>query len=194
LTEANKRADDALIAKAQEGVSEAEEALVEKYAPLVRRCARPYFITGGDTEDLFQEGMMGLLSAIRHYRLERGASFRTYAELCIRRRIYSAIRKFALPVETSEEQYAQRYALLDDRTETRDPESMLIDKEKNEEFISGFFKQLSRLEQTIVKLYLKGEAYRDIAERTGRSIKSVDNAIQRVKHKLRSAGRSRNDA
>ena len=187
MTEADnaRQIDDALAAIAQRGGSEAEEALVARYAPLVRRCARPYFLSGGDGEDLIQEGMMGLLSAVRHYSPGRGASFKTYAELCIRRRIYSAIRKYASPAEKSGERFYD---------ESPGPEELLIEKEKSDEFLKGFFADLSRLEREILRLYLKGAAYRDIAEKTGRSVKSVDNAIQRVRHKLRSAKRKESAA
>jgi RNA polymerase sporulation-specific sigma factor len=195
LTEADnaRQIDQALALMAQKGVVEAEETLIAKYVSLVRKCARPYFLSGGDSEDLIQEGMLGLLSAVRHYTPDKGAAFKTYAELCIRRRIYSAIRKFASPMGVSvgipELQYTRNSVWFDFQDEVRDPEALLIDKERSDEFLRGFYSELSRLERNILKLYLKGAAYREIAKKTGKSTKSVDNAIQRVRHKLRSAKR-----
>jgi RNA polymerase sporulation-specific sigma factor len=184
-----RQIDETLALLAQKGIVKAEETLVAKYVSLVRVCARPYFLSGGDSEDLIQEGMLGLLSAVRHYTPGRGAAFKTYAELCIRRRIYSAIRKFASPVGVPEQQYTRQSAWFDFQDEVRDPEALLIDREKSDEFLKGFFAELSGLERNILRLYLKGTAYREIARKTGKSTKSVDNAIQRVRHKLRSAKR-----
>jgi len=173
----NVRSDPAeqkLISLAQGGDAEAEAALIAEFAPLVRICTRPYFLQGGDNEDLIQEGMLGLLSAIRHYSSGRGASFRTFAELCIRRRVFSAIKRYSaietidLPVEVPQ----------------TNPETILIDREMSEEFLNGFLEQLSSLERQILDLYLKGLSYREISSGTGKSAKSVDNAIQRVRRKL----------
>lgn len=95
MEQLNIISDETLHRLAISGNREAEEQLVERYSRLVRACARPYFLAGGDSEDLIQEGMLGLLSALREYSPDGGASFRTYAELCIRRRLYSAIKSAA---------------------------------------------------------------------------------------------------
>jgi RNA polymerase sporulation-specific sigma factor len=175
------KTDEELLANVRSGntveSARAEETLIRRYNSLVRLVARQYFLlSGGDSDDLIQEGMLGLLTAIRKYDRERGAAFKTFAKLCIRRRIYSAIRKFASP---------NALELTDGQTDSAaNPEELFIDKEKSDEFLSGFMAGLSTLEAKILKRYLSGETYREIASRIGKSTKTVDNAIQRVKRKL----------
>jgi len=187
--------DETLHRLAISGNREAEEQLVERYSRLVRACARPYFLAGGDSEDLIQEGMLGLLSALREYSPDGGASFRTYAELCIRRRLYSAIKSAAGSRHAPLNNYVSLESPSFDgnqiQTESilhavfrREPEDLLIDKERSDEILSDFAVHLSGLEAEILGLYLKGLSYREIAQKIEKPLKSVDNAVQRVRKKL----------
>ncbi len=187
--------DEELHGLALSGNRKAEELLVEKYSQLVRACARPYFLAGGDSEDLIQEGMLGLLSAFREYNPEGGASLRTFAELCIKRRLYSAIKSAAgtkhsplndyvsLESPSFDESQSQAESILNTAFR-REPEDLLIDKERFDEILSDFAVHLSGLEAEILGLYLKGLSYREIAQIIKKSPKSVDNAVQRVRRKL----------
>jgi RNA polymerase sporulation-specific sigma factor len=194
MTQFENCSDETLHQRAISGDSEAEDLLIRKYSALVRACARPYFLAGGDSEDLIQEGMLGLLSAVREYRPEGGASFRTFAELCIRRRLYSAIKKAAgrkhvalndclsLDPFFDENQTHAAFVLRD--AFQRGPEEMVIDREMTDEFLSSFLRRLSKYEAEVLGLYLKGLSYQEIASEINRSIKSVDNAVQRIRQKL----------
>ncbi len=187
--------DDDLHHRAISGDRDAEELLVEKYSRLVRACARPFFLAGGDSEDLIQEGMLGLIYALRDYSPDGGAAFKTYAELCIKRRLYSAIKTAAgnkhaplndyLPLETSSFDGAlpESEAILQANFR-REPEDLLIDKERSDEILSDFSVHLSGLEAEILGLYLNGLSYREIAKKIDKPLKSVDNAVQRVRRKL----------
>ncbi len=187
--------DEELQRLAISGDRDAEERLVEKYARLVRACARPFFLAGGDSEDLIQEGMLGLIYALRDYDPNGGASFKTYAELCIRRRMYSAIKSAAGSKHAPLNDYVPLEApsidgepLLADSilhaAFRREPEDLLIDKERSDEILSDFAVHLSGLEAEIMGLYLKGLSYREIAKKINKPLKSVDNAVQRVRRKL----------
>jgi RNA polymerase sporulation-specific sigma factor len=189
--------DDELLHKmAVSGNTEAEETLIQKYSRIVKACARPYFLSGGDSEDLIQEGMLGLLSAIREFNPDVGASFRTYAELCIRRRLFTAIKKTAagsknvslndcLSLESPffDENQAHAVYVLRDAFK-RGPEEMVIDREGSDEFLSSLYRSLSKFEAEVLGFYLKGMSYQEIASEVNRSTKSVDNAVQRIRRKL----------
>ena len=195
MEQLNNLTDEALHKLAVSGDREAEEFLVKKYSQLVRACARPYFLAGGDSEDLIQEGMLGLLSAVREFAPDGGASFRTFAELCIKRRLYSAIKLAAgtkhsplndyvsLESPSFDESRNQAESILN-AAFRREPEDLLIDKERSDEILSDFVVHLSGLEAKIMGLYLKGLSYREIARLINKSPKSVDNAVQRVRRKL----------
>lgn len=187
--------DEQLCACAAEGDRKAEENLVMRYNRLVRVCARPYFLAGGDSEDLIQEGMLGLLSAIREYLPERGASFRTYAEACIRNRIRSAVRAAARDKHIPLNHYVSfETSLLDGNTDSYqcsfqrqpllNPEDMVISREERRERLWTLKGQLSGLEADILELYLRGYSYGEIAEQVDRSPKAVDNAVQRIRRKV----------
>ena len=177
---------------AAQGDSKAEEALLERYARSVRMFARPYVLAGGDTEDLIQEGMMGLLSAIRSFDAAGNVPFKSYAELCIRNRIRSAVksasRRKHLPLNSgvplddllSEESMPEAFLSFDRRT----TEDQVLDKENEQELQSAFAKHLSVLEQTVLSLYLSGLSYSEMAAKTGKTEKSMDNAVQRIRRKL----------
>ncbi|MCG4527869.1 sigma-70 family RNA polymerase sigma factor [Intestinimonas massiliensis (ex Afouda et al. 2020)] len=194
-TTQNPTADEALCSLAASGDRIAEEALVMRYNRLVRVCARPYFLAGGDSEDLIQEGMVGLLNAIREYAPGKGSSFRTYAETCIRNRILSAIRAAARDKHTPLNHYVSyETPLLDGNTDSyplsasrqpqQNPEDMLISREERRERLGTLKGQLSGFEAQILDLYLRGLSYVEIASEVDRSPKAVDNAVQRIRRKV----------
>ena len=188
-----RHSDETLCALAASGNREAEEVLVARYNRLVRTCARPFFLIGGDSEDLTQEGMVGLIKAVREYDAANEASFRTFAEICIRSRLYSVLRAAArdkhsplnqsVPLDTP---------FLDSNSFTsgtshlaqRNPEDFLIDREHTAALLAGVRKQLSEFEAKILGYYLDGLSCREIAETVGRPPKSVDNAVQRIRRKV----------
>ncbi|MCL2820176.1 MAG: sigma-70 family RNA polymerase sigma factor [Oscillospiraceae bacterium] len=170
--------------------SAAEDALVSEYAWLVRACARPYFLAGGDSEDLIQEGMLGLLSAIRTYDPEKGAKFSTYAEYCIRRRIYSAIKLASGNKHTPLNSYISLESSQLDESDTlstsflRVPEDRIIAREQAGEVETLLYGALSRFESGVLELFLEGLSYKDMAVKLGKPDKSIDNAVQRIRKKL----------
>lgn len=186
--------DSDLLRLASGGDREAEERLATRYTRLVRICARPLFLAGGDSEDLIQEGMLGLLSAIRQYDPSMSTAFKTYAEVCIRRRLYSAVKSASrlkhLPLNDglsldyilSEESQTQLAA--NPEAFRRTPEEQVLARESEFELNKAFAQKLSRLEKDVLALYLDGLSYDEIAAKTGRDVKSVDNAVQRIRRKL----------
>lgn len=194
-TRQSERADEALCTLAASGDRIAEEALVMRYHRLVRICARPYFLAGGDSEDLIQEGMVGLLAAIREYDSGKAASFRTFAEVCIKNRLISVIKaaardkhiplnnyvSFETPLFSGNgDHYA--YGAADQLQE--DPEAILLGREAFQERMRALEGQLSGFEASILRLYLNGLSYSEIAAEVNKSPKSVDNAVQRIRRKL----------
>ncbi len=188
-------ADEPLCAMAAEGDRMAEDALVMRYHRLVRICARPYFLAGGDSEDLIQEGMVGLLSAIREFDGGRDASFRTFSEICIRSRLISAIKAAARDKHAPLNNYVSfESPLLDGssyhfqygshRAGQQNPEDVMIDREAFRERMDILQCQLSGFEAKILGLYLNGLSYSEIAAEVQRSAKSVDNAVQRIRRKV----------
>ena len=187
--------DEALCVRAVSGDRVAEEALVIRYNRLVRICARPYFLAGGDSEDLIQEGMVGLLAAIREYDPSKAAAFRTYAEVCIKNRLRSAVKAAArdkhTPLNNSVpfepplfdgkgEQYAY-HALV---RQLEDPEEIFLSRESFRERMEALMGQLSGFEANVLRLYLNGLSYSEIAAEVKKSPKSVDNAVQRIRRKV----------
>lgn len=175
------------------GDREAEETLAARYMYLVRACARPLFLAGGDSEDLIQEGTFGLVSAMRQFSPEAEASFKTFAEHCIRMRLYSAIKSasrlkhFPLNDGVSFEQLSEDpRAPLSAVSELfrRSPEDLVLARESKEELYTTFSQCLSRFENKVLDLYLDGLSYRDIGARLGREAKAIDNAVQRIRRKL----------
>ena len=167
-----------------------EESLVSEYGRLVRACARPYFLAGGDSEDLIQEGMLGLLAAIRTFDPAKGVKFSTYAESCIKRRIYSAIRKASGYKHTPLNNYTSLESPRLDESNTssayslRDPEDFVIARESAGEVTKLLYGALSRFESGVLELYLEGMSYDEMAARLSKPNKSVDNAVQRIRKKL----------
>ncbi len=175
------------------GNREAEEVLAERYMQLVRVCARPLFLAGGDSEDLIQEGTFGLLSAIRQYRPDNGASFKSFAEVCIRKRLYSAVKSasrlkhFPLNDGMSFEQLSEgsdpRLSAIPAQQYST-PEDLVLARESKEELYRALSDRLSKLEKQVLALFLDGYHYQDIALRIGKDVKAVDNAVQRIRRKL----------
>jgi RNA polymerase sporulation-specific sigma factor len=181
----NTVADEQLWELAIKGTIEAEEELIKRYSSLVRMCARPLFLVGGDSEDLIQEGMIGLISAIRSYDPQNSASFKTYAERCIKNRLYSAIRAAGRQKNSPlNESVPIEFAMFSDDDTSLDPERIVIAREASDDIITRAKSELSGLENEILGYYLDGMSYGDIAAETGKTVKSVDNAVQRIRKKL----------
>lgn len=185
--------DSELQQYAAEGDRKAEEILASRYLRLVKASSRPFFLIGADSEDLIQEGTFGLLSAIRQYSPDSGASFKTFAEHCIKMRLLSAIRSASrlkhFPLndslsleQLSDDSNAQLLAFPD--VFRRNPEDMVLARESKEELYNTFSECLSEYERKVLKLFLQGLSYRDIAEALHKNERSVDNAVQRIRHKL----------
>lgn len=189
----NSMTDEQLCARAAGGDRQAEETLVLRHTRLVRTCARPFFLTGGEREDLIQEGMMGLLTAIREYREDRGALFRSFAALCVRRRIVSAVRSAAgskhQPLNNGVSLEAALFlanqaplGMGGQRQEN--PEDLVIHQEALCALEEAIQTQLTQLEGQVLALYLSGSSYSEIAKEVSRSTKAVDNAVQRIRRKI----------
>jgi RNA polymerase sporulation-specific sigma factor len=188
--------DEQVVVLAQETDSPALEYLLNKYKNFVRTKARSYFLIGADHEDIVQEGMIGLYKAIRDYKAERLSSFRAFAELCVTRQIITAIktatRQKHIPLNSYislnkpiYEEDSDR-TLLDVITEEgmSNPEEMIIDREDLSVIEGKIGQMLSDLEKEVLVRYMEGKSYVEIADEMHRHVKSIDNALQRVKHKL----------
>ncbi len=181
--------DDELILRLRQGESEIAEYLLEKYKPLVKQRARTLFLAGGDQEDLLQEGMMGLFKAILEYDPKREASFSAFASLCVTRYMLSAIessqRKKHQPLNSSisfgelESTGGETVLSMD-----RDPESIMLDQERVSTLMEEIRGVLSPYENSVLSAYLQGMDYLQIAENLGKTPKSVDNALQRIRSKV----------
>lgn len=188
--------DEELVRMAREGSVTAEEFLINKYKELARVKSSVYFIVGGDRDDVIQEGMIGIFKAIRDFDEEKNTSFRTFAEVCVNRQIISAIRKANLrkhqilneSVSLSQEQDARDsekiFAGRLDAGDKDDPETLMLMKEITDFLLADKSELFSPLEQQVLTLMLKGKKYREIAAELDRSVKTVDNAIQRIKKKI----------
>ena len=193
MTDYATYSDAELQKAASSGDRFAEEQLVERYMRLVRSCARPLFLAGGDSEDLIQEGMFGVLSAIRQFDPSCGTSFRTFAEHCIRMRLLSAVKSASrlkhLPLndglsleQLSEDPGAHMSAMSE--ILRQNPEDLFLARERTEELYAELSKCLSKMEKQVLDLYLEGLSYREIAQRLNREEKAIDNAVQRIRRKL----------
>ncbi|MCI7086904.1 MAG: sigma-70 family RNA polymerase sigma factor [Lachnobacterium sp.] len=185
--------DEELIEKLRQGENDITDYILEKYKPLVRKKTNAMYLIGGETEDLIQEGMIGLFKAIRDYRPDKDASFYHFAELCINRQLYSALeasnRKKHQPLNSyislsdQDNQGAVAAELLVDQE--RGPEQMVIEQELWEEYKKRLEQNLSKMENKVLQYYLDGNHYIQIAEIMGKSPKSIDNALQRIRQKIR---------
>ena len=189
-------ADEQIVKLAQDADGAALEYLLNKYKNFVRTKARNYFLIGADHEDIVQEGMIGLYKAIRDYRAEKLSSFRAFAELCVTRQIITAIktatRQKHIPLNSYislnkpiYEEDSDR-TLLDVMTEEgmSNPEEMIIDREDLSVIEGKIGQMLSDLEKDVLVRYMEGKSYVEIADEMGRHVKSIDNALQRIKRKL----------
>ena len=185
--------DEELIEKLRQGENDITDYILEKYKPLVRKKTNAMYLIGGETEDLIQEGMIGLFKAIRDYRPDKDASFYHFAELCINRQLYSALeasnRKKHQPLNSyislsdQDNQGAVAAELLVDQE--RGPEQLVIEQELWEEYKKRLEQNLSKMENKVLQYYLDGNHYIQIAEIMGKSPKSIDNALQRIRQKIR---------
>ncbi|MBS4221051.1 RNA polymerase sporulation sigma factor SigH [Bacillus sp. FJAT-49711] len=188
--------DEELIELIHEGESEALDYLIKKYRNFVRVKARSYFLIGADKEDIVQEGMIGLYKAIRDFKEDKLSSFKAFAELCITRQIITAIktatRQKHIPLNSYVSLDKPIYDEESDRTlmdvisgaKILDPEELLINREKLNNIEEKVMELLSDLERKVLALYLDGRSYQEISDELDRHVKSIDNALQRVKRKL----------
>lgn len=188
--------DEEIVEIAREGDSNAQEYLIKKYKNFVRAKARSYFLIGADREDIIQEGMIGLFKAIRDFRADKLSSFRAFAELCITRQIITAIktatRQKHIPLNSYVSLNKPIYDDESDRTlldvlsgtKISDPEELIISREELGHIESKIGEILSDLEWKVLMFYLQGKSYQEIAIDLDRHVKSIDNALQRVKRKL----------
>ena len=188
--------DEDVVNLCHEGDAFAEEYLLNKYKNFVRSKARSYFLIGADHEDIVQEGMIGLYKAIRDFRPNKLSSFRAFAELCITRQIITAIktatRQKHIPLNSYVSLNKPLYDEESDRTlldvimegKTSNPEKLIINREDLGDIHAKISEVLSGLEQEVLSAYLDGKSYQEIADALGRHVKSIDNALQRVKRKL----------
>lgn len=197
--EFEKMSENDIINLAQKRENAAMEYLLEKYKPLVRQKTRKLFLIDGDKDDLIQEGMIGLFKAVRDYQVGKDAAFRTFADLCISRQLYSAIKKSNRlknqPLNSYVSIYSDEFSdadeLAGDRTvissgsdNIANPEAIMIDRENAIDMQNKMFDKLSKMEREVLKKYLEGMTYQEIAADMEKSPKSIDNALQRIKGKI----------
>jgi RNA polymerase sporulation-specific sigma factor len=188
--------DETLIEIYRVGNEAAIEVLFERYKNLVKKKAKAMYLAGGDSDDLIQEGMIGLYKAVRDFDENREASFKTFASMCINRQLITAVtasnRKknmplntyvsFDLPAYTDEDNEMRLVDVLKPETE-QNPEKLLIDREYTEDFKEKLFESLSDFEKQVLKLYIEEKDYREIARIMNKTPKSIDNALQRIRSK-----------
>ena len=183
--------DEELISRFKNGESEILDYLMEKYKNMVRKKARTMFLIGGENDDLIQEGMIGLFKAVRDYQPDRDAAFQTFASICVDRQIYNAIqssnRQKHQPLNSyislSEQDGENEEHLGDNWGEN--PESIIIDQENVQDLEQEITATLSPMENQVLEYYLAGNGYGEIAQIMGKTPKSIDNALQRIRIKIR---------
>ena len=199
FSEYSQQTDEELIVRLRGGDSQVMDYLLEKYKNLVRSKAKSMYILGADKEDLIQEGMIGLFKAVRNYDFGRDAVFYTFADLCISRQMYSAVRAsncqkhmslntyISLNSNPFGEDSGENMALADVMSlgEGSNPEEVFLDKERVDYLEKKIEEELSDFEKEVLDLYLTGMSYSQIAKVLGRDDKSTDNALQRLKAKIR---------
>jgi RNA polymerase sporulation-specific sigma factor len=189
--------DEDLVERVRGGDEEAIDTLLQRYRHYARAKARSYFLAGADREDIVQEGMIGLFKAIRDFQAEKNTAFRAFAELCITRQIITAIKSAARQKHIPLNSYVSlnRPALGDDSDEVplsehltgrevADPAELVISAEEITALKVSMGRELSDLETEVLMLYMDGKSYQEIADALGRHVKSIDNALQRIKRKL----------
>ena len=190
-------ADEDLVARYQGGDGDALERLLQRYRRFARAKSRSYFLVGADSDDIEQEGMIGLYKAVRDFRSDRQSSFRAFAELCITRQVITAIKAATRQKHRPLNQYVSISGvragddpgersvedLLDDHR-VADPADEVISRERMDVMRRSMADMLSCLEVDVLKLYVEGKSYQEIGAHLGRHVKSIDNALQRIKRKL----------
>jgi RNA polymerase sporulation-specific sigma factor len=192
-----EQTDDELAVLAQGGDARAQQVLIERYRRFARAKGRGYFLVGGDSDDIEQEALIGLYKAIRDYQVDRQASFRAFAELCITRQIITAIKTATRQKHQPLNQYVSISGVRgsDDPGERSveelltlhhgaDPADRVVSGERMDALRASMAELLSGLEVDVLKLYVEGKSYQEIGEQLGRHVKSIDNALQRIKRKL----------
>ncbi|HVL64133.1 MAG TPA: RNA polymerase sporulation sigma factor SigH [Actinomycetota bacterium] len=196
--------DEELVRRAREGDERALDALLGRYRHYARAKARAYFLAGADKDDLVQEGMIGLFKAVRDFRSDQNVAFRAFAELCIKRQIITAIKSsrrqkhlplnsyvsLNSPVSSEAEDESARFDAAAPAAAT-DPAELVISAEEIASIKGALRTLLSTLETDVLRLYMDGRSYQEIAETLGRHVKSIDNALQRIKRKLEEHVRER---
>ena len=189
----DREKDEVLISRCRQGDRTALECIMEKYKPLVIKKARSMFLIGGETEDLIQEGMIGLFKAVQDFDPDRETSFYRFSKLCIDRQIYSAVtsagRKKHSPLngyvslsDSEELEWEERWRRP--AVSTVSPEEALINRERMEMIQEKLGERVSSLEWSVLKLFLEGYSYAQMADKLGKKEKSIDNALRRIKGKL----------
>ncbi len=186
--------DEELASLAQNNDEMAVNTLLKKYKSLVNQIARSYFLTGGDMEDIVQEGMIGLYKAIMHFKNTKSASFKTFASTCIKNQVQSAVRvasseknkvlSSAIPIidQLNSDEEDEKEIIFP--SDLPSPDEKLIEKESLKEIMTKIKETLSSLELKVLTLYLKGYSYNEIAKISNLNKKSIDNALTRIKNKL----------
>lgn len=179
-----KLTDEQLIKMLRNGHSQVQDYLLEKYKPFVKSRCRVLFLVGGDREDLIQEGMIGLFKAIRDFDPDNGAAFASFAKLCVERHLYTAIEKAGRLKNAPLNGYI---SLSEEAENLMDSgiEEAVIERASFQQLYEKVQKYLSPMEKEVLELYLEGKDYTEIAEIMGKTDKSIDNALQRIKAKLR---------
>ncbi len=192
----SQESDEEIVKLAKNGEEFATEYLINKYKNFVRVKAKSYFLVGADREDIIQEGMIGLYKAIRDFRADKLSSFRAFAELCITRQIITAIktatRQKHIPLNSYISLNKPIYDEDSDRTmldilsgtKITDPEEVFISHELSDDLRERIQENLSELESQVLLSYLEGKSYQEMAKELSRHVKSIDNALQRVKRKI----------
>ena len=188
--------DEDVIGLVRDGDALAQDYLLNKYKTFVKTKARAYFLIGADREDIIQEGMIGLYKAIRDYSSQKNASFKSFAELCVNRQLITAIkaagRQKHMPLNSSvslnktvyDDESDDTYIdMLESAEAVTSPETIFIGIENRNSIVEHIMEALSSFEKKVLSFYLQGKTYSEIAKATGKSEKSIDNALQRVKKK-----------
>ncbi|WAW14868.1 RNA polymerase sporulation sigma factor SigH [Peptostreptococcus equinus] len=188
--------DISYLKKAKEGDKDSIDFLIDKYSPMVKSKARLYFLAGADRDDIIQEGMIGLYKAIRDYDAVKTSAFKSFADMCITRQMITAVktsnRQKHMPLNTyislskpvfEDDSEKTLHEIIRDELD-QDPEKLLLGKESYINTEKNIMKLLSPFEEEVLNLYLQDKSYQNIAEKLEKTVKAVDNAIQRIKRKL----------
>ena len=198
-----ERKDEEIIHLIQQGNQELTDYIMEKYKNLVKKKAKAMYILGGDNDDLIQEGMIGLFKAIRDFDCERDYNFYAFADICISRQMYSAIKAAGRQKHVPLNTYISFHTMVGSEEEgelldvlqsvEKTPEELIISREDLEQIGKVIERKLSSFEKEVLELYISGISYKEIAKMLGKSEKSIDNALQRMKGKLAGTLKNKGD-